>query len=293
MSKTKSEKPKVVIILGQTATGKSSLAVRLAHDLNAEIISADSRQVYKGLDIGTGKITKSEMQGVEHHLLSIVSPKRKYTVSQFQKEANKKLDQILRRGKLPIVCGGTAFYIDALSEGMSLPSVKPNAKLRKELEKYNPETLFKILTSLDKVRALDIRNKNEINNKVRLVRAIEIAKALGKVPKTSITASKYEFIKIGLILPEDLLYKRIKKRVHQMFKTGLLAEIEKIKMSGVTNNRLRELGFEYYNPDEERVVLATRQYAKRQMTWWKKDKSIKWFTPSEYAKIKAYVRSNL
>jgi len=284
------QKQKVIVILGQTATGKSDLAVKIALRLGSghsaqkykgEIISADSRQVYKGLDIGTGKITKKEMKGVPHHMLDIANPKRKFTVVEYKKLAEKKIEEIIKRGNIPIICGGTGFYIDAITNGTIFPEVKPDNKLRKELEKKSVNELFKILSKLDKKRAKDIENKNELNNKVRLIRAIEIAKAIGKVPKIKQIESPYEFIKIGLCLPEDILKKKIVKRVKKMFQLGLLKEIKKIKKSGISEKRLKEFGFEYNNPTEEKVVTETIKYAKRQMTWFKRDKKIKWFDASQ------------
>ncbi len=280
---------KVIVILGQTATGKSDLAVKIAKKIDGEIISADSRQVYKSLDIGTGKITKKEMKGVPHHLLGVVIPKKKFTVSEYQKLAISAIAEIIKKGKIPIICGGTGFYVDAVTKGVVFPEVPPNLKLRKGLEKKTAPELFKMLRKIDKIRAKTIDQKN----KVRLIRAIEIAKALGKVPKIKQTKSEYRFIKVGLYLPENLLKNKIEKRVKQMFKAGLLNEIKKLKKSGVSDRRLRELGFEYYNPTPEKVITETIKYSKRQMTWFKRDKKIKWFVPDEHKKIEKYLKAKI
>jgi len=268
---------KVIVILGQTATGKSSLAVKIAKKINGEVISADSRQVYKKLDIGTGKITKKEMHGVPHYLLNIIDPKNKFSVFEYQHLAKEKIEEILQRNKTPIICGGTGFYIDVLTKGLILPEVLPNIKLRKILEKKSIIELFKILKKYDLKRAQNIDSKN----KVRLIRAIEIVKALGKVPQIIETKSSYKFIKIGLYLPIDKLKKKVEKRVKKMFQQGLLYEIEKLKKIGVSSERLKEFGFEYNNPTEEKVITETLKYAKRQMTWFKRDKEIKWFDMSK------------
>jgi tRNA dimethylallyltransferase len=269
---------KVIVILGQTATGKSNLAVQIAKKINGEIISADSRQVYKGLDIGTGKITQKEMKGVPHHLLDVANPKTKFTVSEYQKLAIYAMAEIIKKGKTPIICGGTGFYIDAITKGIVFPEVPPNLKLRKTLEKKTLAQLFVILKKIDPARAKTIDAKN----KVRLVRAIEIAKALGKVPPLRQDLSgKYEFIKIGLYLPTDKLEKKIEKRVNKMFQDGLLKEINKLKKLGVSDKRLKEFGFEYDKPTPEKVISETVKYAKRQMTWFKRDKEIKWFDTSK------------
>ena len=271
------QKPKVIVILGQTATGKSNLAVKIAKKIHGEIISADSRQVYKGLDIGTGKITEKETRGVPHHLIDIANPKQKFTVVQYKKLAEEKIKEIIARGNTPIICGGTGFYIDAITKGVVFPEVPPNIKLRKTLAKKSEVEVFKILKKIDKERAKTIDSKN----KVRLIRAIEIAKALGKVPKITEVKPKYKFIKIGLYLPPDELKKKITKRVKGMFKAGLLDEIKKLKKSGVSDKKFKEFGFEYFKPTEENVINETIKYAKRQMTWFKRDKEIKWFDASK------------
>ncbi len=285
-------KPKVIVVLGLTASGKSALGVMLAKKWNGEIISADSRQVYQGLDIGTGKISKKEMKGVPHHLLDVAKPKNKFTVAQFQKLADGAIKEIIAKGKVPIICGGTGFYIDAVVKGEIYPPVAPNQKLRKELSKKTAESLFKMLSKLDPVRAKSIDAKN----KVRLIRAIEVAKALGKVPRIKKVQPKYEFIKIGLTLPTDELNTKIERRVKKMFKNGLLKEIALLKKSGVSQKRLAEFGFEYNSPTIASVVDGSIKYAKRQMTWFKRDQEIKWFTLSnrdEYKKIEKYLRSRI
>jgi tRNA dimethylallyltransferase len=288
---------KVIVILGQTATGKSDLAVRVAKKFNGEIISADSRQVYKGLDIGTGKITSSEMRGVPHYLLDVASPKNKFTVAEYQESSISAMADIVKRGKVPIICGGTGFYIDAITKGVIFPEVPPNLKLRKILDKKSAEQLFKILKKLDARRAKGIDAKN----KVRLIRATEIAKALGKVPKITEATPPYDFVKVGLHLPSEELKKKVSKRVKEMFKQGLLKEIKKLKKAGVSDKRLRELGFEYYKPTPEKVIAETIKYSKRQMTWFKRDKQIKWFILSqverfsalEYKKVEKYIKSRI
>ncbi len=289
--------PKVIVILGSTATGKSDLAVKIAKKINGEVISADSRQVYKSLDIGTGKISKKEMKGIPHHLLDVVNPKKKFTVAEYQKKAIHAMALIVKKGKTPIICGGTGFYIDAITKSTVFPEVPPNLKLRKTLEKKSALELFKMLMKLDKRRAKDIKDKNEINNKVRLIRAIEIVKAIGKVPKLQSdtnsamakNVSLYEFIKIGLYLSPDELKKKIEKRVKKMFKDGLLNEIKKLKKAGISEKRLKEFGFEYDSPTYEKVVKETIKYTKRQMTWFKRDKEIKWIDASTQTNLEKII----
>src|SRR3989339_1110805 len=294
-------KEKVIIILGQTATGKSALAVKIALRLSsrqakkagingAEVISADSRQVYKGLDIGTGKIPRDKKiskryklkdisylhKGIPHHLLDVANPKNKFTVAEYQKLAISAIVEIIKRGKIPIICGGTGFYIDAITKGTVFPEVPPNIKLRKELYSKSAIALFEYFKKMDPERAKNIDTKN----KVRLVRAIEIAKYLGEVPRPKANPLPYQFIKIGLYLPPDKLKNKVEQRVKKMFKDGLLKEIEKLKRAGVSDKRLKEFGFEYNNPTPEKVIKETLKYAKRQMTWFKRDKEIKWFDAS-------------
>ncbi len=267
------QKPKVIVILGPTATGKSNLAVKIAKKINGEIVSADSRQVYKGLDIGTGKITKRKMKGVPHHLLDIANPKKKFTVVEYQRKAIYAMAEIIKKGKTPIICGGTGFYIDAITKGTIFPEVPPNLKLRKVLHSKSAIALFEYLKKLDPRRAKSI----DRNNKVRLIRAIEIAKVINKTPLLKNKKLYYKFIKIGLYLPPDELKKKIEKRVKKMFRDGLLKEIEKLKKAGISQKRLKEFGFEYDSPTYEKIVKETLKYTKRQMTWFKRDKEIKWF----------------
>jgi tRNA dimethylallyltransferase len=280
---------KVLVILGPTAIGKSELAIKLAKLYQGEIISADSRQVYKYLDIGTGKVTEKEMQGVPHYGIDIINPKKVYTVAEYQKYAFKKIREITKRGKLPIICGGTGFYIDAITQNFILPEVPANPNLRAKLNKNTPEKNFEILKSLDKDRAENIDNKNN----VRLIRAIEIATALGKVPKIINQNTNYEFIKIGLKLDKEILDKKIETRVKKMFKAGLLEEIENLKKKGIEEKRLQEFGFEYNNPSVESVISETKKYVKRQYTYFKRDKDINWFSPLDFKNIKILISSKL
>src|SRR5579864_8715932 len=181
---------KILVILGPTATGKSDLAVGLALKFNGEIISADSRQVYKGLDIGTGKITKKEMKGVSHYLLDVASPKKTFTVSKFKELADRKIEDILKRNKLPIICGGTGFYIQSIVDNIVLPDVDRDEKLRKRLVDKSKNELLLLLKKLDPERAKTV----DYNNPPRLIRAIEIATALGKVPHLGTEFPKFEIL---------------------------------------------------------------------------------------------------
>lgn len=288
----KKEKPRVIALVGPTASGKSDLAVFLAQKIAGEVISADSRQVYKDLDIGTGKITKKEMEGVPHHLLDVVSPKKTYTVAQFKKDAEKAIEDIVASGKTPIVCGGTGFYIDALLLGQSFPEVKPDKKLRENLEKKSAVQLFARLKKLDPNRAKTI----DPQNKVRLIRAIEITNSLGKVPKQK-SLVPYDVVWIGIDIPKEKLTERIHARLITRLKKGMVAEAKKLHEEGLSYKRMRELGLEYrYLADflqnkiskEEMIEgldKAIRDYAKRQMTWFKRNKKIHWIDPNNKRQI--------
>ena len=273
------------MILGPTASGKSALAVKIAKKINGEIISADSRQVYKGLDIGSGKITKKEMSGIPHYCMDIISPKKIFTVVDFKKCAEKAIEKIFAKNKIPIIVGGTGLYIQAIVDNIVLPEVKPNWKLRKELEKKTTEEMFGMLKKLDPERARNIDAKNPR----RLIRAIEIAKKLGKTPKLmSMSRRDLDIRQIGIKLPDEILKKNIEKRIKKMLKNGLVAETKKLKSSVLPWKRIYELGFEYKYPalflqnkiskDEmlAKMLIENRQYSKRQMTWFKRDKRIKW-----------------
>lgn len=286
-------KSKVLVILGPTASGKSDLAVHLAKKYNGEVISADSRQVYKGLNIGSGKITKKEMQGVLHHLLDVANPKKLYTVDMWKKHATIAIEDILKRGKLPIICGGTGFYIKALVDNVVLPDVSINLPLRKKLRAKSSAQLFALLKKLDASRAKEIHP----NNTVRLIRAIEIVKALGKVPKIVQKDPEYDFIQIGVKTPEKILKERIEKRLTSRFKKGMIKEVQELKDAGISWKRLEDFGLEYRSialflqnklSKKEMVEdLSTKiwQYAKRQLTWFKKDARIKWLTPKQISTL--------
>ncbi len=288
---------KVLVVVGPTASGKSALAVKLAKKFNGEIISADSRQVYRGLNIGTGKITKKEMQGIRHHLLNVASLGKQFTAAQYRTLASKSLKSIVIRNKLPIVAGGTGLYIDALTGSISFPDVAPDKTLRNKLEKKSVEELFQILKKKDPHRAKTMDPKN----KVRLVRALEIIEALGHVPNNRSAKSRpYEFVYIGL--EPHHLDKKILLRIHHWLKNGLINEVRKLHAHGISWKRMGQIGLVYHtvvkylrgkiSRDEmiREMFMEIRQYAKRQMTWFERNKKIKWFRPDEFKKIREYVR---
>jgi tRNA dimethylallyltransferase len=281
-------KSKILVILGPTATGKSDLAVEIAQKFNGEIISADSRQVYKGMNLGTGKITKKEMGGIPHYMLDIVNPNSIYNVAKYKVKAQRIISNIIRRGKLPIICGGTGFYIDSVVKNISLPDVPPNQKLRNELEKENCERLMKQLKKLDPEISKTIDSKN----KVKIIRAIEIAKKLGKVPAIK-SEPIYDAIQIGLIAPDKVLKERIKKRLVKRIDLGMLKEGKRLHKQGLSWKRMESLGLEYrymarYSSGKislEQMIKELNskiwQFARRQKTWFRRDESIKWYKVGE------------
>jgi tRNA dimethylallyltransferase len=276
-------KPKILVIVGPNASGKTDLSIWLAKKFNGEIISADSRQVYKGMDLGTGKVTKKEMENIPHYMIDVASPKRTFTVTQFVKKAEKYIEKILKKGKLPIIVGGTGFYIDALVFGLEIPNVPPNLKLRKELGKKSAEELFEILKQKDPQRAKSIDRKN----KRRLIRALEIIEKLGKVPKLKKNL-KYNALFLGIQRNPKNLKQRIYKRLIKRLKAGMIDEVIKLRKSGVSFKRLENFGLEYryiayylqkkltYDEMVEKLKKAIWNYARRQMTYFRKNKNIIW-----------------
>lgn len=277
-------KPKILVIVGPTASGKSALAVDLALRLNGEIISADSRQVYRGLDIGSGKITEEEMKGVPHHLLDIIDPNETYTGANFVHDANKAILNILKRGKLPIITGGTFFYIELLRGISKSAPVAPNPLLRAELEKFSNEDLYQKLQTLDQDRA----NNIDKHNRHRLIRSLEIIEALGKVPAIQASDSVYDWQTIGIDIEKKLLHERIKARLEERLKHGMTEEVEGLLKKGITPERLISFGLEYrylteyllgkitYEQMFIEILNKSKQFAKRQLTWLKRDRSIIW-----------------
>ncbi len=273
------QKPTVIAVVGPTASGKTSLGIYLAQKLHGEVISADSRQVYKGLDIGTGKVTKKEMAGVRHHLLDVASAKKQFTVDDFVKRAARSMSGI----HLPIVVGGSGLYVDMLLGRMLYPNVPPNSVLRAALEKKSPAQLFAQLQKLDPRRAASI----EPEHKRRLIRAIEIARAIGKSPEVA-PEPKYDVLWLGLSPAPEKLQKNIRTRLKARIKAGMIAEAKRLHKGGLSYKRMEELGLEYRSlaellqnkitkqEFETRLERAIWQYAKRQIRWFKRNTDIRW-----------------
>ena len=275
----------LIVIVGPTASGKSRLAIRLAKKYGGEVISADSRQIYKGLEIGSGIVTKKEANGIPHHLIGIMNPKRTFSVAQYQRMAFREIHRIWKRNKLPILVGGTGLYIRAVTDGLIIPNVKPNPKFRKELEGKTVKELADTLKRKDPRRWAEIDRRNPR----RLIRAIEIASALGKVPALKSEPIEAEILFLGIIKSQKEIKNAVRKRVSKMIQKGLIRETRALLKQGVNERKIREFGFEYANTLDfiqgkiksesellENIVKATLKSAKRQMTWFKKDSRINW-----------------
>jgi tRNA dimethylallyltransferase len=277
-------KPKIIVVGGPTACGKSDIAIALARRFNGEIISADSRQVYRGMDIGSGKVTKGEQRLAKHWLLDVASPTRQYSAAKWKKAAQKKIADIVRRGKMPIICGGTSFWIDSLVYGLALPEVKPNPALRKELATLTTGELYAKLKKLDPVRATAI----DRHNPRRLVRALEIVMTTGRPVPPKVNGSPYEPLYLAITYPQDVLNRRIALRLDKRLAHGMLAEVRRLYVSGVSYKRLEAFGLEYrwlgrfFQGKVTRVHMRDGllhdiiAYSKRQMTWLRRNKDIVW-----------------
>jgi len=299
------ELPKIIVILGPTASGKSDLAIAIAKKFNGEIISADSRQVYREMDIGTGKVPRDKntkykilntryfYQGILHHLLNVASPKYRFTVAQYKKLALAAIKKIQYQNKIPILCGGTGFYIRAITDNLAIPEVKPDLKLRAQLEKKSTAELFSKLEQFDPVRAATIDSQNPR----RLIRALEI------VYKTNTTVPglkpdpQFDVLFIGVKKSPAQLKKLIHARLLKRIKQGLVREVENLRKSGVSWKRLDDFGLEYRwvakflqkKISREEMILRLQKdiehYAKRQMTWFKKypGKKVHWVSNKNQA----------
>lgn len=276
---------RVIAVVGATASGKTSYAIELAKKINGEIISADSRLVYKGMDIGTAKPTIDEMQEIPHYMIDVVEPEYNYSVGLYVKEAKKHITDIISRGKVPIVVGGTGLYFRVLLENYDLPDVKPDYELRKELSSYSYEELLEMLTKLDEKAA----NSVEKNDKKKLIRYIEIIKLAGKPLDLVRGVKEKEFNVewVGLNFPREILYDRINKRVDLMIEQGLIDETKKLlqkhgRISNITNTIGYREVLSYLDGElsldeaKDKLKQNTRNYAKRQLTWFRKNEQINW-----------------
>jgi tRNA dimethylallyltransferase len=303
---------KVLVVLGPTATGKTDLALNLAKKFNGELVACDSRQVYTGLDLGTGKMPgaqeweirrekmKWEVGGINIWMYDVVSPKRQYTVAEYVKDAKLIIDDIRSRGKLPIIVGGTGLYLKALLEGIPALGIPVDIRLRKKLQKLSLNQLQNKLQELS-IKKWNTMNNSDQQNPRRLLRSIELLSMYGHINKSDKryeVSNKYNVFKIGLRAPREELYRRVDLRVLTRIDQGMIEEASKLKDEGLLLNRMKQLGLEYgvlanylagaINEDEMVKIMQYKihGFVRRQLTWFKKEKEVKWFdiTTSDYEK---------
>ena len=296
---------KIIVVLGTTASGKTKLGVDLARKFNGEIISADSRQVYRGMDVGTGK-DLDEYKNIPYHLIDVVNPNTKFSLAKYQKLAFGAIDDILKRGKTPIIVGGTGLYLQAVVDNYNLSGARPDKELREKLERKSAGELFLELKKINSKFAERL-NESERKNRRRLIRYIEIMQDKGAEKKgvshpigCETPKAKYDFLLLGLTWPRETLKERIYKRLmERLEKENMVGEVKELHKDGVSWKRLESFGLEYkyislylqgkldYEEMVEKLNIAIRQFAKKQMTWfrrWEKQgRKINWVKDGEEA----------
>ncbi len=306
----------LIVILGPTASGKTELGINLAKKFDGEIINADSRNIYKGMDIGTAKpkpTTNSQqptdyiVEGIRHHLIDILKPNDNFSIAEYQKLANQKIEEIRKRDKIPFLVGGSSLYIDSVVYDYKIPKIPPDYKLRRKLEN---EPLEKLISRLLKLNP-DTEDNVDLKNKRRVIRALEIfTKGVAKVGNLSKGIPKKlklpgNILLLGIKTEREKLYKKINQRVDEMIKRGLIKEVSKIlKKYGKGAPALSGIGYrqivkhlEGEITKEEAIELIkrdSRRFAKRQLTWFRRDKNIKWVSSQRQAEIgiKAFLKDN-
>ena len=291
-------KPTVIVIAGPTASGKTALSIKLAKELNGEIISCDSMQIYKEMDIGTAKVTKEEAEGIKHYLIDIVSPNERYTVSNFKKDSKNAIKEILNKGKTPIIVGGTGLYVDSLIYEIEYQDMEFDINYRNELMK-KAETEEGLKELYEQAKLIDSKAMEKIssNDKKRIIRVLEIYKATGKTKTELEILSRqkeveYNYKVFVVNMDREKLYNRIDKRVDIMMENGLVEEVEKIynkynefptAMQGLGYKEVVEYLQGKINKEEmiEKIKKESRHYAKRQLTWFRKDKSFIWLNSED------------
>ncbi|GCE48026.1 tRNA dimethylallyltransferase [Thermosporothrix hazakensis] len=279
--------PQLIVVLGPTASGKSSLGINLAQTFRGEIVSADSRQVYRGLDIGTAKVTPEEQRLVPHHLLDVADPREIYTVAQFKQAAMEAIDGIIHRGLVPFLVGGSPHYIQAVVDNLDIPQVEPQPALRAELEQRPLPELLAQLEELDPQSATTI----DRNNPRRIIRALEVCLITGKPfsAQRRLADPRYHSLLLGIHWPREILYQRIDERVDIRMQQGMVDEVRKLLAEGVPAERLDAMGLEYrfisrllqgqFTDQAEmvqRLKYAIHDFTRRQLTWFRKEKRIVW-----------------
>lgn len=291
-------KPTVIVIAGPTASGKTALSIKLAKELNGEIISCDSMQIYKEMDIGTAKVTKEEAEGIKHYLIDIISPNKRYTVSNFKKDSKNAIKEILNKGKTPIIVGGTGLYVDSLIYEIEYQDMEFDINYRNELME-KAETNEGLKELYEQAKTIDSKAMEKIssNDKKRIIRVLEIYKATGKTKTELEILSRqkeveYNYKVFVVNIDREKLYNRIDKRVDIMIENGLVEEVKKIynkynefptAMQGLGYKEVVEYLQGKINKEEmiEKIKKESRHYAKRQLTWFRKDKNFIWLNSED------------
>ena len=296
--------PKLVVLLGPTASGKSGSGITLAQHFNGEIISADSRQVYRGLDIGTAKVTPAEQALVPHHVLDVADPREVYTVVQFQQDAITAINDTLKRGHQPFLVGGSPHYIQAVVDNLDIPHIEPQPELRAQLEKRPLPELLAQLEELDPQSAATI----DRNNPRRVIRALEVCLISGNPfsQQRKMAEPLYQCLLLGIEWPREILYRRIDARVDERMQQGMVQEVQRLLDEGISRERLEALGLEYRyitrllrgefkNEDEmvQKLKYAIHDFTRRQLTWFRKDKRIVWVNGGGWEQAEEVVRDFL
>lgn len=300
----KQRTPPLIVVLGPTASGKSALGIALAQRFNGEIISADSRQVYRGLDIGTAKVTPEEQALVPHHLLDVADVQEIYTVAQFQQQAIATINDILARGRQPFLVGGSPHYIQAVVDNLDIPSIPPQPALRAELEARALPDLLALLEQLDPEGAASI----DRNNPRRVIRALEVCLVSGKPfsAQRGLAAPLYTSLMLGIHWPRAVLYQRIDARVDERMEQGMVQEVRNLLDQGISHERLEALGLEYrfisrwlrgeFASETEmvqRLKYAIHDFTRRQLTWFRKDQRIIWLEGNDTSRAEVEVSNFL
>lgn len=285
------DKPKVIVICGPTASGKTSLSISLAKKINGEIVSCDSMQIYKEMDIGSAKPTVEEMQEIKHYLVDFVSPEKRYSVSEYKEDASKAIEEIINKGKTPIIVGGTGLYLNSLIYNIQYNEMEVDLNYRRELEKEAEEYGLEVLYNRAKEIDPEAMEKVSANDKKRITRVLEIYNATGRnkteLEKKSRKEVPYNYLIFGINMERSILYDRINKRVDIMLEQGLIEEVKNLinKYSNMPT-AMQELGYKEVkefldgniSKEEmiEKIKMETRRYAKRQITWFKRIENIIW-----------------
>ncbi|MDO4488600.1 MAG: tRNA (adenosine(37)-N6)-dimethylallyltransferase MiaA [Eubacteriales bacterium] len=274
---------KLVVITGTNASGKSGLGIKLAKKFDAEIVSADSRQIYEGLDLGSGKVTKEEMDGVRHHMLDVAKPNEFFSLLDFQKGAYDAIDDIIERGVTPFLVGGTGLYVNSVVDGYNICVQAPDLKLRDELNSKPLEELIEIIRE----KSPELLNGLDLKNKQRVERTAE--KALKGIKGDNPNTPHYETLVLGVTWPREVLYERIRERLDRRLDEGMIDEVKGLRENGATDEFLYGLGLEYryilmylrgefpsFEAFYDKLFMEIRHLAKEQMTWFRKRKDINW-----------------